>query len=169
MFTIVNTKHHTILTSSTHLLLTHTISLTSILMLSPPPWQTSKRPLSKRSYHQQSVCITCLPLWATCPNTLQPPSWCSCLWIRLCLWTAATNRPVVHLQMIYEHGAIVEWYWQGKTKKLGEKLVPVQLFPPQIPLWLTWVYTQASTVKGQWITTWAMAWPLQSPWLHSLF
>jgi hypothetical protein len=35
------------------------------------------------------------------------------------------------------NGAPVEWYWQGKTEVLGEKPVPVQFCPPQIPHGLT--------------------------------
>jgi hypothetical protein len=29
---------------------------------------------------------------------------CSCRWVRLRLWTAATDGPIVHPQMIYEYG-----------------------------------------------------------------
>jgi hypothetical protein len=32
--------------------------------------------------------------------------------MELCLWTAATNGPIVH--SIDEYGATVEWYWQEK-------------------------------------------------------
>jgi len=32
-----------------------------------------------------------------------------------------------------EYGALVEWYWQGKTEVLGENPVTVSLCPPQIP------------------------------------
>jgi len=31
-----------------------------------------------------------------------------------------------------EYGAMVEWYWEGKTEVLGENLFPVPLFPPHI-------------------------------------
>jgi hypothetical protein len=31
------------------------------------------------------------------------------------------------------NGVPVEWNWQGKTEVLGEKPVPVPLYPPQIP------------------------------------
>ena len=33
-----------------------------------------------------------------------------------------------------EYGAMVEWYWQGKTEVMGENPVPVPLCPPQIPV-----------------------------------
>jgi hypothetical protein len=44
-------------------------------------------------------------------------------------------------QMIYEYGAMVEWYWQRKTEELDEELSPVLLFPPQIPHGLTGAQT----------------------------
>jgi len=36
------------------------------------------------------------------------------------------------------YGALVEWYWQGKTEVLGEETVTVPLFPPPISHGLTW-------------------------------
>jgi hypothetical protein len=36
-------------------------------------------------------------------------------------------------QMIYERGATVNWYWQGKTEELGDKPAPVPLCPN--PTW----------------------------------
>jgi hypothetical protein len=63
-------------------------------------------------------------------------------------------------QMIWVWRATVEWYWQGKTEELWEKPVPVSLCPPQIPHGLTRVWTRASAVRGQWLTTWAMAQPI---------
>jgi hypothetical protein len=62
-------------------------------------------------------------------------------------------------QMIWVWRATVEWYWQGKTEKLGEKPVSVPLCPPQIPHGLTRAQTRASAVRGQRLTTWAMARP----------
>jgi hypothetical protein len=62
-------------------------------------------------------------------------------------------------QMIQVWRATVEWYWQGKTEELWEKLVPVPLCPRQIPHGLTWARTQASAVRGRRLTTWAMARP----------
>jgi hypothetical protein len=50
-------------------------------------------------------------------------------------------------QMIWVWRATVEWYWQGKTKELGEKPVPVPLCPPQIPHGLTQARTRASTTN----------------------
>jgi hypothetical protein len=59
--------------------------------------------------------------------------------VRIRLWTAATNGPIIDtLDDIWIWKATVEWYWQGKTKELGVKPVPVQLCPTQIPQELTW-------------------------------
>jgi hypothetical protein len=54
-------------------------------------------------------------------------------------------------------------YWQGKTEELGEKPVPVPFCPPQIPYGLTRARTRASVVRGQRLTTWAMARPKSKP------
>jgi hypothetical protein len=62
-------------------------------------------------------------------------------------------------QMIYEYGALVEWYWQGKPEKRGEKPVPVPLCPPQISRGLSRARTRASAVGGRQQTVWAMARP----------
>jgi hypothetical protein len=43
--------------------------------------------------------------------------------------------------------ATVEWYWQGNTEELGQKSVPLQLCPLQIPHGLTWVWIRASTSR----------------------
>jgi hypothetical protein len=59
------------------------------------------------------------------------------------------------------NGAPVEWYWQGKTEVSGEKPVPMPLCPPQILHGLTRDRTRASMVGGQWLTAWAMAWPIR--------
>jgi hypothetical protein len=61
-----------------------------------------------------------------------------CRWVRLCLWTAATNWPIVHPpDYIWVWRATVEWYWQEKTEELGEKPFPVPLCPSQFPHELT--------------------------------
>jgi hypothetical protein len=62
-------------------------------------------------------------------------------------------------QMIRVWRAMVEWYWQGKTE-LGEKPVPVPLYPPQIPHGLTRARTRAPAVRGRWLKTRTMARPL---------
>jgi hypothetical protein len=52
-------------------------------------------------------------------------------------------------QMIYEYG---EPWWNNiarKTEEVGDKPVPVPLYPPQVPHELTWVQTRASIMKGQ--------------------
>jgi hypothetical protein len=63
-------------------------------------------------------------------------------------------------QMIWVWRATVEWYWQGKTEKVGEKPVPVPLCPPQTPHGLTRGRTRASALRGRRLTTWAMARPV---------
>ena len=55
-----------------------------------------------------------------------------------------------------EYRALVEWYWQEKTEVLEEMPAPVQLWPPQIQNGLAWDLTQASMVKGQQLTAWAV-------------
>jgi hypothetical protein len=37
-----------------------------------------------------------------------------------------------HKTYVCRKWSMLEWYWQGKTKVLGEKSVPVPLCPPQI-------------------------------------
>jgi hypothetical protein len=51
------------------------------------------------------------------------------------------------------------WLLTGKTEELGEKSVPVQLCPRQIPHALTRTRTRASAVRGRWLTAWATARP----------
>jgi hypothetical protein len=41
--------------------------------------------------------------------------------IRPCLWIVATQCLWFVLQVIYEYGATVEWYWQRKAEELGGK------------------------------------------------
>jgi hypothetical protein len=74
------------------------------------------------------------------------------------LWTATTNGPIVnHPDDIWVWRAMVEWYWQGKPK---QKPVLVSLCQSWIPHELTWVWSYASTVRGQRLIAWAVAWPL---------
>jgi hypothetical protein len=54
------------------------------------------------------------------------------------------------------NGAPVEWNWQGKTKVLGKKPVPVPLCPPQIPHGPTRDWTRTSAVRG-WLTLWSVS------------
>jgi hypothetical protein len=68
--------------------------------------------------------------------------------VRLCLWTAAINGPILHPpDDIWVWRATVGWYWQGKTEELGEKPVPEPLCSPQIPYWLTQARTSASVTR----------------------
>jgi hypothetical protein len=80
--------------------------------------------------------------------------------LRLCLWTAVTNWPIVYPPDIWVWRAMVEWYWQGKAEELGEKPVLVPLCPLQIPRGLTWARSWASAVRGRRLSAWAMARPL---------
>jgi hypothetical protein len=61
-------------------------------------------------------------------------------------------------KMKNEYAALVEWYWQGTTKVLGEETVLVSLCPPKLPHGLAWDPKQVPAAKGQWLTTWAMLW-----------
>jgi hypothetical protein len=79
--------------------------------------------------------------------------------MRLCLWNAATNGPIVH-----PSGDILVWACRpgeiiltGETKDLGEKPVPVPLCPPQFPYQLTWVRICTSAVRRWQLTAWAIA------------
>jgi hypothetical protein len=73
-------------------------------------------------------------------------AYCATLWWRWLVF------PVLSCK-----GTSVEWNWQGKTAVLGEKRVPVPLYPPQIPHGLTRDRTWA--VKDRRLTAWAMARP----------
>jgi hypothetical protein len=46
------------------------------------------------------------------------------------------------------------------NRNIRRKPVPVHFYPPQIPHGLTWDRSCASAVRGQQLTTSAMAWPL---------
>jgi hypothetical protein len=57
-----------------------------------------------------------------------PVSCCSCRWDETCLWTAATDGPIVDSPGdTWVLRATVEWYGQDKTEELGEK--PVSVYP----------------------------------------
>jgi hypothetical protein len=45
-------------------------------------------------------------------------------WVRLCLWTAATNGPIVHPPGdIWAWRTMVEWHWQRKTPDLSTRVL----------------------------------------------
>jgi hypothetical protein len=57
--------------------------------------------------------------------------------IRLCLWTADINVPIVHPSHdIYEYGAPVKWYWQ-ENRRTWRKPCPSATCPAHIPHGLT--------------------------------
>jgi hypothetical protein len=77
--------------------------------------------------------------------------------VRLCLWTAATNGPVVHgldNMSMENHGGMI---LTGKSEELEEKPVPVPRCSPQIPRGLTGTRSRSSTVTDRLLTTWAIA------------
>jgi hypothetical protein len=113
--------------------------------------------------------ISCSTSWTlNCAHNLQsywrdvPPPPCpsaahvQCCHIqglRLRLWTAATKWPIVHPQMIWVWRATVEWCWEGQPKN-SEKTCPCARID------LTRARTRASASRGQALTAWAMARPI---------
>jgi hypothetical protein len=87
---------------------------------------------------------------------LKPPQMHVFLFISYSVSSYRTPYGVV----IDGYGAMVGWYWQGKTEELGEKPAPVPLCPPQIPHGSTLARTRASALRGQRLTAWAMARPV---------
>jgi hypothetical protein len=77
----------------------------------------------------------------------------------LCWWCETMSTNCGHQQVWCS--AMVEWYWQGKTKEIGEELVPMSLCLPHIPHGLTHGQTQAFVVRGLWLTALAMVLPLR--------
>jgi hypothetical protein len=71
--------------------------------------------------------------------------WCNFSWllmfksmgVRLHLWTAATNRPIVHITGdTWVRRATVEWYGQGKIEELGRKTCPSVTLSTTNPSWI---------------------------------
>jgi hypothetical protein len=54
--------------------------------------------------------------------------------------------------------ALVEWYRWWKSELLGNKPDPVLLWPSQTSHSLTWNSSQDSTVTGQRLAVWTVAW-----------
>ena len=59
------------------------------------------------------------------------------------------------------YGALVEWYWQGKTEVLGEKPVIATVCLREIPYGLARHRTRSPTGRDRRITVWAMARPIK--------
>jgi hypothetical protein len=78
--------------------------------------------------------------------------------VRLSLWAAATNWPIVHPSdgTIWVWRATAEWYWQEKTEELGGKPVPVSFCSSQFPHGLTRARTRVAVVKTLLLTAWVM-------------
>jgi len=55
---------------------------------------------------------------------------------------------------------LVDWCWQGKTKYLGGKPVPVTLFLPKFTHGLAWDQALETMLRGQWLTASAMPWSI---------
>jgi hypothetical protein len=89
----------------------------------------------------------------TLQGKVVPGVCCSCRWVRMYLWTAVTNGPIVHPpDDIWALRATLEWYWQGKAEELGEKPVLVTLRSPKIPHGMTRTRTPAYAARWrQWI------------------
>jgi hypothetical protein len=60
-----------------------------------------------------------------------------------------------------EYAALVKWHWEEKTELLRKTPVQVSLFPPQIQHGLAWNWIWASSVGVSWLTTCAVAQPIQ--------
>jgi hypothetical protein len=83
---------------------------------------------------------------------------CLCNGVRLCLWTATINGPIVHPpDNIWVCRAPVEWYWQEKHNN-AENDVILPLWPPLIPHGLTRARTWVSEVRFRRLTAWYTAW-----------
>jgi hypothetical protein len=66
-----------------------------------------------------------------------------------------------------EYEALVEWYWQGKPKELGETPIPVPLCTPQMPHGLTRVQTRASALDRMYkniLQMWFRLFFATTPW-----
>jgi hypothetical protein len=75
--------------------------------------------------------------------------------VRLCLWTAATNGPVIHLSDdIWVWRATVEWYWQGKPKNSERNLSQCHFVHHKFHM--DWARREAgsSAWRGRRLTAW---------------
>jgi hypothetical protein len=75
----------------------------------------------------------------------------------LCLWTAATNGPFVHPQMIYEYGEPRQNDTDIETWRTRRKTCPSVTLSTTNPTWIDPGTNTASAVRGRWLTALAMA------------
>jgi hypothetical protein len=87
--------------------------------------------------------------------------------VKLCLWNAGTNRPTAHPSVDVKRvwRATAEWYWQGKTGRTQRKTCPSATLSTTHSTWTDTRANPASMVRGQRLTTSAMAWPW---YIHNL-
>jgi hypothetical protein len=78
---------------------------------------------------------------ADATNATQP-------WGLLCNPVMKINWNMHSLFIFPSNGAPVEWNWQDRNRSVRGKPVPVPLFPPQIPHWLTRDRTAVSAVEA---------------------
>ena len=60
-----------------------------------------------------------------------------------------------------ENGVLMEWYWQGKTGIIAENPVQDPVCPILVTHGMAWDRTQPSAGKGEWLSIWAILWPVR--------
>jgi hypothetical protein len=79
---------------------------------------------------------------------------CCCDGVRLSVWSWAADASIFRSPddtRVTGYG--VYGFWQP---------IPVPLYPPQIPYWLSWARTRASAARSRRLTARAMAWPYRA-------